>query len=140
MKTENNPDLNNSLPSKVPTEEIFLVPPGYFENAQATILAEVRSASIPLIPWPRYLVAASITAGLFICSYFLFRSNHDTFGDELSQEEIAYGIHLEGIDQDLLVSHMVESDLALAGGEEEHAAIQEYLIENQIDINHIHIE
>lgn len=140
MKTENNTNNNDSFPPRVSVEEIFKVPSGYFEQAKTAIQSGVNASSPVSNPWPRYLVAASIAVTFLIAGYILSRETKEPAVAECTQEDLAYGVQLEGVNQDLMVLHLTDSDLETMIAHEDQDAIQDYLLENQIDINHINLD
>ena len=140
MKTENNTNNNDSLPPRVSLEEIFKVPSGYFEQAKTDIQRGVIANHPAINPWPRYLVAASIAVTFLVAGIILSRDTDEPAVVECTQEDLAYGIQLEGVNQDLFALHLSDSDLETMVAAEDHEAIEEYLLENPIDINHINLD
>ncbi|MEY3343711.1 MAG: hypothetical protein RL090_1395 [Bacteroidota bacterium] len=129
-----------TLKSKVPSEEIFLVPDGYFEKAQSAIHTSIKSSKNEHPVWPRYLVAASISATLIIASYLIMDKLNAPAESELSHEELAYCIQMEGLTQDMVALHLTDDELESINTEEDQDAIQDYLMENQVDINHLTLD
>ncbi|MFM7078664.1 MAG: hypothetical protein ACKOYC_02610 [Bacteroidota bacterium] len=128
------------LKSKVPSEEIFMVPDGYFEDAKSNIHSRIKTPVIELPVWPRYMVAACITATVLVGTYFIADNSNDSGDLELSHDELSYCIQMEGLTQEMVTFHLTDDDLLSVQADEDQDAIQDYLIENQVDINHLTLD
>ncbi len=138
INEENIPDVVRASGKKLP----FDVPESYFEDLPARIQGRVSAGTRPrnLNLRPR-LAMAAMFIGLIAVGYAGFRilSGRDN-GSYLSEQELREAMEYLAydIDEELLVSAVLESDITLAGESSDASdEIIQYLSEEDIDFSEL---
>jgi hypothetical protein len=143
MKHEDTP---NNLPEGMNRENPFRVPDGYFERFPIKIaerIAEENQSKVirfaPLLkPAPMLAIAATLIT-IAVVSYKIVHKPTDTF----EQDEISNYVYQEGIidelsDEEILdYSDFADADSTFHKSDSETTHIQNYLLDEDVDINDI---
>lgn len=139
-------DIPDNLPEGMKRENPFLVPDGYFDRFPLKIaerIAEENQSKVirfaPLIkPAPLLAIAATLIT-IAVVSYKIFNKPTDVF----EQDEISNYVYQEGIidelsDEEILdYSDFANADSTIHKSDSETTQIQNYLLDEDVDINDI---
>jgi len=133
---EHNYDKDPELPefANAGKQHPFTVPKGYFEQLPGSItdkLQNNKSHGIQLVP--RFVIAAACVAIAMFLVFRLTRTNEvATAGDfEITPEHLSAAGYVSEIDENMLVEAISVDALSIP----DSSVIQDYLIDQKIDIN-----
>ncbi|MGR6087111.1 MAG: hypothetical protein ACU4F9_02955 [Arcticibacter sp.] len=143
MKIIENEIMKGLLDKPKPSEETFKVPEGFFDDFLEQILSGEgrRVIKNPRLRLYRISIAAVFTVLALSAALIYQQSEKNDLNNELSAEDLAHYIVLEGTSHEELAQQIITEPLDDLSDESQSDDIYEtYLLEQEIDINHLNEE
>lgn len=122
------------------SQKTFVVPEGYFDEQLERILIAPKMA--PESKWSitKYAIAASIAIVTSLSAALFFMQSEGVATDSLSSSDYATYLLLENTELDQLALHVSDQQLEYDLPNVSDESIEDYLLDQNIDINHIILE
>lgn len=138
MKTENN--NTNNFPPRVESNHTFLVPESFFSKVQESIVHDAKIGRTSKPASIQFLWAAVFSGCLLVIGYAIWSNQHTGEAIALNSDDIAGFMQLDNTCPEIVASHLYEYELSNGEINVDDEAIEDYLIQSQIDINHLTTE
>ena len=135
-------ELMKGLPDKPKSsEETFKVPEGFFDDFPEQIMSGEGRRVIKNLRLYRISIAAVFTVLALSAALIYQQTQKNDLNNELSAEDLAHYIVLEGTSHEELAQQIIPEPLDDLSDESQSDDIYEtYLLEQEIDINHLNEE
>ena len=143
MKIIENEIMKGLTENPKPSEETFQVPEGFFDGLPEQIMSGERRKVIknPRLRLYNISIAAVFTVLALSAALIYQNAQKNGLNNELSAEDLAHYIVLEGTSHEELAQQIITEPLDDLSDESQSDDIYEiYLLEQEIDINHLNEE